>query len=201
MKKIYQLTNRPQLIDLNGEHINFTLDFQVQSTDLIEFQALVLTQEQLDSMDLEKVDMKKATSQIGGTITAKNNKYQNYFLILKCDDDSEKSKEVIVEINLENHGNVIEETFKQDTQSTLSSNEIDSQNQVQPIYKKAWFWIFIILLIIFSGIYYYIYIYKPSLNIKSINTDIPKEIIIENPNVSLSEDAVLYNRLANIDNI
>lgn len=82
--QIYPLTKRPQLIDLNGENVNFKLNFNVKSINPEhEFHAIVLTQEQLDSVDINKIEMKHAKGKINGNIIANNNKYQNYFLVLK----------------------------------------------------------------------------------------------------------------------
>ena len=77
------LNSIKQLIDLNGDKVNFELDFQVESTNATPFDALVVTQEMLDSET--PLDYQKANGIISGKIVADKNIYQNYFLILKSD--------------------------------------------------------------------------------------------------------------------
>jgi len=101
-KQKYLLSLRHQLIDLNKSFKNFKLQFQViSSAEGKEFHAIVLNQEQLDTIsDLNSVEMKMAKGKIGGTIVADNNKYQNYFLILRAVSEQD-SVEVEVTTSLE----------------------------------------------------------------------------------------------------
>jgi len=192
-KKTYFLSDRPQLIDLNGNHVNFIVEFKVEAKDPTKtFQTIVLTQEQLDTMDLEKMEMKQAKGQIGGTIKANNNKYQNYFLILRNALDGDP---VEVEVNLhiqtpppvENHSS-------KDSVSSTTTTIPDSSETVVPLYKKPWFWIFIGLILFFGGLYYYFYIYKTTTLSKTTSPEQPSSL----PSPSLSEEAKLYNRVSNI---
>ena len=202
-KKTYFLSDRPQLIDLNGNHVNFIVEFQVQAKDPTKtFQTIVLTQEQLDTTDLEKMEMKQAKGQIGGTITANNNKYQNYFLILRNSLDGEPV-EVEVNLNIQSPPPIITQSStegysKESNNPSVSSSTQEASDNVNviPLYKKPWFWIFIGLLLLFGGLYYYFYIYKTTEKITPVN-----ETGIEtstSPVTSLSEEAKLYNRVSNL---
>ena len=79
-----------QLIDLNGDKVNFELQFKIDSTDGSEFDALVVTQEMLDSG--AEINYQKANGTISGTIISDKGEYQSYLLMLKSD----KPTEVVV---------------------------------------------------------------------------------------------------------
>lgn len=168
--QIYPLTKRPQLIDLNGENVNFKLDFQVKAINPEhEFQAIVLTQEQLDSTDINKIEMKQAKGVISGNIVANNNKYQNYFLVLKKTDNTPEFN-VQVDIVLEPVEPVIEKPIEfTPTQNDEKVGIIEQapveQSAPLPFYKKPWFAVFVILVALCAGffLYNYVYLKKPFL--------------------------------------
>ena len=62
---------------------NFELDFQVEAKDGKQFDALVVTQEMLDSDT--PLQYQKADGVISGKIISDKNVYQNYFLLLKSE--------------------------------------------------------------------------------------------------------------------
>lgn len=169
--QIYPLTKRPQLIDLNGENVNFKLDFQVKAINPEhEFQAIVLTQEQLDSTDINKIEMKQAKGVISGNIVANNNKYQNYFLVLKKSENTPEFN-VQVDIVLEQVEPVIEKNTDF-TPAPLSAEKVGvieqpivEQYTPTPFYKKPWFAVFMIVLALCVGffLYNYVYLKKPFL--------------------------------------
>lgn len=185
------LTKRPQLIDLNSELINFKLDFIVEASDMTkEFLALVLTQDQLDTVDINKIEMKTAQGKITGSITANNNKYQNYFLVLKKkENDDDNDLNVNVQINIERLETEPQEISENLTLSSEVSNEDDAQNCL-PFYKKPWFWVFIVVLILVLGlfIYNYIYLKKPFFASKSVpieQSTNAQQAVIQDTNSSL----------------
>jgi hypothetical protein len=92
-KKTYVIDNLKQLIDINGDTVNFEADFVVSNKEGREFEMLVVDQTTLDNS--EKLDYKKVKGQISGKVRSDKNVYQNYFLILK----SEKPIELEVSIN------------------------------------------------------------------------------------------------------
>lgn len=83
------LERRHQLIDLNKEYINFDINFECRSVDASkDFEMLVINQEQLNTIDLSNLSMKKTRSgYISGNIVADENRYQNYFLVVRAIDD------------------------------------------------------------------------------------------------------------------
>jgi hypothetical protein len=85
--QVYNLSNIKQLIDLNGDIVNFTLSFEVVSKSNKPFDALVVTQEMLDSG--EELQYQRAEGSINGQITNDKDLYNNYFLILKSDEPNE----------------------------------------------------------------------------------------------------------------
>jgi hypothetical protein len=170
--QIYPLTKRPQLIDLNGENVNFKLDFQVKSINPEhEFNAIVLTQEQLDSVDINKIEMKNAKGKINGNIVANNNKYQNYFLVLKKLNANTPDFNVQVDIALE-PVEAVEQPQDMETTSAVETISTDQQpipqpvqQPVQPFYRKPWFAVFVLLVLLGVGflIYNCVILKKPLL--------------------------------------
>lgn len=79
----YKISNIKQLIDLNGKAVNFHLGFKAKSVNDDVFDALVVTQEMLDSN--EPLNYQRAEGEISGNITNDNGVYNNYFLCLKSD--------------------------------------------------------------------------------------------------------------------
>jgi uncharacterized protein YoxC len=103
----YKLSNIKQLIDLNGDAVNFNLNFNVEATNGETFEALVVTQETLDSQ--VNLDYQIAKGSISGSIKSDRGEYQNYFLILK----SEKPTEVTVSVDIENLSDNIISNFEE----------------------------------------------------------------------------------------
>ena len=84
----YQLSKIKQLIDLNGDKVNFELNFFVKSTNNAPFEAIVLDQEALNSeqpIEYKNVD----TGELTGNIVWNKNIYKNYFLVLKSKEPCE----------------------------------------------------------------------------------------------------------------
>lgn len=161
--KTYPLTKRHQLIDLNGENINFKLDFFVDAQDPHnEFQAIVLTQDQLDSVDMNKIEMKVAKGKISGNISANNNKYQNYFLVLKKKEESFPDFDVEVKIQLEKleiSENPELETPTENYSIPVEQADIQTTECATPFYRKPWFWVFLAILALVVGVFVYNYVY------------------------------------------
>lgn len=162
-----EITPRHQLIDLNKKLVNFKLDFNVRSLEEKEFDAVVMCQSEINNYDkLENIEMKKAPGKIGGTIIADNNKYENYFIILK-------SNEVqTVEIT-----NTIEEIQPKVEEEIIQSSPIKEEfEKEKPIYMKRGFWVFLLICILCLGFYFKDYIFKK----KSIPVQ-KNELKIEQP--------------------
>jgi len=166
--KVYKLTSRPQLIDLNADLVNFELDFLVKANQSQrEFHAIVLTQEQLEGIDLNTVEMKTAKGQIGGNINASNNRYQNYFLVLKTSEEDveteegEEDFEVEVIIHLKSIDSVNPSPSSLELSNSNSLDIVESTPSVEivtpfvPLYRRPWFWLCIVIIIFFLCIYLY----------------------------------------------
>ena len=141
--KNIKLTPIKQLIDLNGEKVNFDLNFNVTSANKVPFDALVVTQKMLDSE--EKLEYKKVLEgTINGNIVSDKGVYDNYLLLLKSDTpvdcqvtidikdipinqeffrqlEKQKNMEKI-KVNQKNTQNI------QNTQNTNTQNTQNSQN-------------------------------------------------------------------------
>lgn len=81
---IYDVTEIKQLINLNKDKTNFSLDFEVKSLDDAPFKALVVSEANLNSgEELEYKDVQEG--HITGNILNDKGVYQSYFLLLKSD--------------------------------------------------------------------------------------------------------------------
>jgi len=215
VKQLYSLTDRPQLIDLNGDLLNFRVEFQAISVDPSStFDAVVLTQEQLDSVsDWKTLEMKVAKGKIGGSITADTDKYQNYFLILRSSlrEDAEGEKgQLPVEVEVEVSIQIEELETSSFSSSKLCSSEeesgsgthtvhggpasgleedivdveggVERRRVVVPIYRKPWFWVALISIALFIGLYYYYQYQSPPSVLSSSSSfskkggDVPKKV-------------------------
>lgn len=176
IKKTISVNKHKQLIDLNGDKINYELNFSIKSKDDLPFELIVVSQSTLDSG--EKLDYKNITNGfISGNIVSDKNVYQNYFLLLK----SENPTECYIEITIKDIP-VNKEFLRQ---QELENNRILQKDRDiflkhdlgQPNFKR----IIIFIIIIVIGIllyYYFFYNKKPT-------TDTPAivDTIISNPPV------------------
>ena len=88
MSQKYKVTSQKRLVDLNGTSVNFNLNFNAQSVNGEPFEVLVVDQATLDSEN--ELSYKKALDgKINGNVIADKNIYQNYFLILRSDQECE----------------------------------------------------------------------------------------------------------------
>lgn len=93
--KTYSVSKVKQLIDLNGDSVNFEINFKVSSRNKEPFDILVVDQATLDSNP--NLQYKNVTNGIiSGKVRQDKNIYQNHFIILKsdipCECDVEVSK-------------------------------------------------------------------------------------------------------------
>jgi hypothetical protein len=93
-RKTYSVGKIKQLVDLNGDSINFDISFRVTSRNKEHFELLVVDQTTLDNNpNLEYKKVVEGT--ISGNILQDKNIYQNYFLILKAENPCECDVEII----------------------------------------------------------------------------------------------------------
>lgn len=81
MKKTFKVTNRQQLVDLNGDTVNFDLTFTATAKNGESFEVVVVDQSTLDNNP--SIEYKQANGSISGNIVSDKNVYQNYFLCLR----------------------------------------------------------------------------------------------------------------------
>lgn len=84
-EKNVKLNSTKQLIDLNGEKVNFELHFEVESEDHKPFYATVITQKLLDS-DVEPQFKHMEDGAMNVDIKNDNGVYENYLLLLKSEE-------------------------------------------------------------------------------------------------------------------
>lgn len=114
VQKSYTLSSKPQLIDLNGDSVNFELSFSATNTKGQDFYAVVVDQEILDSGQ-EPQYMKTEKGTISANIVSDSGTYTSYYLMLK----SEKPCEVLVTIS------------KQEVQQTKNNQGNQTRNREQ----------------------------------------------------------------------
>ena len=192
----YNLNNIKQLIDLNKDKINFELEFQIESVDGKTFEALVVTQEMLDSE--EPIIYQKAEGFISGKIVSDKNIYQNYFLLLK----SSEPVECKVLVNIKDIPPNIDNFTQQ-----MPREEILNQ-KIKPIIKKSakksWFTmknlIFLGLIILAFFLIWYFYFKSPSSqevkNDTSLN-DVSSSLLLNTEELSSKISDDISNRLQN----
>ena len=81
----YSISKIKKLIDLNHDMINFKVLFNISSPDDQQFQALIVNQSTLDSVESDKLEYKTVQGSLSGEVVADKNVYQNYYVILKSD--------------------------------------------------------------------------------------------------------------------
>lgn len=123
------LEKRHQLIDLNKEFVNFDIMFECKSVDATkDFEIIVVNQEQLNTIDLTNLTMKRTKGgYISGNIVADEDKYQNYFLILRS------ATEEPVEVDLEIKIKQIDPKQQQTQQPQPQSMEFPQQPLPPPL--------------------------------------------------------------------
>ena len=161
----YNISNIKQLIDLNGKAVNFLVNFKAVSLSNENFDALVVTQEMLDSN--EPLTYQKAQGEISGQIKNDNSIYNNYFLCIKSD----KPNEIEVSINIQQiqpsepqpqpqQIQRPQQPSRRPIEETFNNDENDDRIVVKKPKDLTFYYIlgaavFLAALIIGFGIYYY----------------------------------------------
>ena len=173
--KTYSVSKVKQLIDLNGDSVNFEVSFKVSSHNKEPFEILVVDQATLDSDP--NLQYKSVTNGvISGKVRKDKNIYQNHFIILKSNNPCECD----VEIQMTELPEFIEqEHFKQQSQQSQSSEESGPRQSSQvshPVTDRlnsdkndGFHWIKIILIVGFvAGIGFVLYWVSQKNNIGDI---------------------------------
>ena len=175
-KTTYTLTPQNQLIDLNGDLVNFDLTFSAISKDGTPFKALVIDQVTLDTNPELQHNIAE-NGHIGGNIVYDKNVSQNLFLLLKI---HEKPCEVEVTIDKkEIPANI---TPPVENNPPIVKNTVQSKHSI-------WKWILIgLAILLFACLvwpHYSSWKNKKS-GFSSVNTELPNTSspIVESPHMS-----------------
>jgi len=170
--KTYSVSKVKQLIDLNGDSVNFEVSFKVSSRNKEPFDILVVDQATLDSDP--NLQYKSVTNGIiSGKVRKDKNVYQNHFIILKANNPCECD----VEIQMNELPEFIEqEHFKQESQQSQESQPRQGGQVSQPVTDRlnsdkndGFHWIKIILIVGFvAGIGFVLYWVSEKNNISDI---------------------------------
>ena len=119
--KTYSVSKVKQLIDLNGDSVNFELKFSVRSHDNAPFDVLVVDQTTLDNNS--ELKYKNITNGfISGKLRHNKNTYENHFLILKADSPCE------CDVEIEKNELPIQEEINLTENNPENSSQNSSQN-------------------------------------------------------------------------
>ena len=144
LKKIYVLTNREQLIDLNDVTVNFDIWFKVESINKKDFMAAIIDQNLLDENNYEYKSSINGEFE-GQVIANKNKDFINYYLILKSIDN--EPCEVAVTLKKEIIENLDEENLDEEN---LDKENLDKENNsfnLLSILKKNWKYILVFIIL------------------------------------------------------
>ena len=86
--KTYKVNQKQQLIDLNGNSVNFEIKFTATSKNGELFEMVVVDQKILNE-NLKPNYKKSNDGKLVGTIVSDKNVYQNYFLIIRAPQECE----------------------------------------------------------------------------------------------------------------
>jgi hypothetical protein len=213
-----KLNSIKQLLDLNGEKVNFDLTFEVVSKDKVPFETLVVTQKMLDSD--EPLEYKKITEGIiQGNIVSDKGLYDNYFLVLKSKDNAECQVKISIKdipINKEflqqqemNNLLLKEEEQQQIRQQQIRQQQSQNLQPKTPNTLKAsepadskkpssinWKLILIVVLCLLGfGAWYYLTKIKPASLAKNIAPIQQIPIVPTVPQIELPPPALVQNNI------
>jgi hypothetical protein len=199
-KKI-KLSPIKQLIDLNGDKVNFDLNFEVKTIDNSPFEALVVTQTILDSE--EEIKYKNVSEGIiTGNIVADKGVYDNYFILLRSKNEVECEinitiKDINVNQNLQNQRKVGIPSNSAIPPQIVKKQNIPQQMEPQKISKKNskinWKLIITIFVLILGSFLLW-YFYKNSNKISFFSKNVNKDT---DGNTSAIKDSILSKSLEN----
>lgn len=149
----YKISRRAQLIDLNKDHTNFKLQFECHATPDVTYQVCVTNQTELDSKDISELEMRTVEGgTISGNIVADSDVYQNYFLVLRSENEIPVQVVIDIEpIDPAPPSSVLHDEGNQSTSSAPSSSSSSSTgNWLRILFG-------VMLLLFFLVIVYYIF--------------------------------------------
>lgn len=163
--KTYSVSKVKQLIDLNGDTVNFEISFKVSSHNKEPFDILVVDQDTLDSDP--NLQYKNVTNGvISGKVRKDKNVYQNHFIILKANNPCECD----VEIQMTELPEFIQqEQFEQPQQPQHMNQQVMERQELNSDKNDGFHWIKIVLIVGFVvGIGFVLYWVSQKNNIDDI---------------------------------
>lgn len=113
----YTIGPRQQLVDLNGDAVNFRILFQMKSADGKPFESVIIDQSTLDKQ--EHIEYRQVNDgHLSGEIVSDKNVYQNYFIALR----SREPLDVQVHLDFERLPDYIEQTQVDTTKPQVPSD-------------------------------------------------------------------------------
>lgn len=145
----HEIGKMKKLIDLNGDSVNFNINFTVTSLDGSEFYLLVIDQTTLDNNP--DFEYRKVQGTISGNVLSDKNIYQNHYLILKADQPT------VVDVII-NKQDLPQNVLDRMNQPEQQKQEPRLQNQNQSTTtstqeNKSKIWIFVVLIILALALY------------------------------------------------
>ena len=168
-KQTYNLGDKVKLVNINGESINFKLEFKVTSKNGAEFEMMVVSQTTLDAVPDAELEYKKVNKgSLSGSILVDKNSFQNYWLALKT------SKPCEVEVEL----------IK--TELPINAN-VPTPTQINKPQPKSVKWkSILIVVVILAGAVLLYYLYKSSSK-KQLKSKMPVSVAQNEPHEALEQ--------------
>jgi len=146
-----------QLVDLNGELVNFKIDYMLESIDSKPFETSIVSQEHLD--DNRPIKYKKSENgKILGSMENKNNMKDNYYIAIKSDEE--------VEVNVT--------ITRTEIPAPTTEMDFELKEKKNSFMYKYGYIIFIVIMLIGFGVYYYMYIYNPTTSVSKPDVVVSK---------------------------
>lgn len=173
--KTLSVNNFKQLIDLNGDSVNFDITFSVKSQNGEPFDLIVVDQQTLDSgKTLEYKTIEDGI--ISGHLVNDSDKYQNYFLCIKSTVSCECNINIIKK-EIQPKRNIQNTSSHQLNKPELQSHSNNSN------FLSEWKWYILVFVILLIVLYWYFY-YKDSSSITTLPYNIKETQISSNSNMS-----------------
>lgn len=190
--KTYSVSKVKQLIDLNGDSVNFEINFKVSSHNKEPFDILVVDQATLDSDP--NLEYKSVTNGIiSGKVRKDKNIYQNHFIILKsnnpCECDVEIQKTELPDFIQQEQFDVQSQQSQQSQprQMTQGSQSLLGRQELNSDKNDGFHWIKIVLIVGFvAGIGFILYWVSQKNNIDDSTvkpTIVPQTRVLPQPRI------------------
>jgi hypothetical protein len=131
VKKIVEVNKTSTLLDLNGTKKNFTVNIKVKAKFPINrYVVAIVSQDQLDDNKFKYYNCDE-DGEFSYKFSYKENKFKNYYLILKKKKDDTSENPVICSIDIESTELEVSEVKKNDLQQQKNQQELQKQEQLQ----------------------------------------------------------------------